>query len=231
MKKILLILSFVAMAFTASAEMKISGTLRSTDGKGIAGVTVSDGFTCVTTDAKGRYKMTTSSDAVHVFYSIPSAYKVNVKDGHPDFYQTLDSKVKKYDFTLTPNTSEEKQFRLIMLADPQAQCEFHVKRFERETVVDMRKYVDEQTLPCYGVTLGDMAYTEGKHKCNKYMEPMRKAMGYQNSHLLFFQTIGNHDFTEPPVKLSKGTSTYNLAYQRAFERRCAYCFDEGLYCR
>ena len=78
MKKILLILSFVAMAFTASAQMKISGTLRSTDGKGIAGVTVSDGFTCVTTDAKGRYKMTTSSDAVHVFYSIPSAYKVNV---------------------------------------------------------------------------------------------------------------------------------------------------------
>lgn len=218
MKKILLILSFVAMALTASAQMKISGTLRSTDGKGIAGVTVSDGFTCVTTDAKGRYKMTTSSDAVHVFYSIPSAYKVNVKDGHPDFYQTLDSKVKKYDFTLTPNTSEEKQFRLIMLADPQAQCEFHVKRFERETVVDMRKYVDEQTLPCYGVTLGDMAYTEGKHKCNKYMEPMRKAMGYQNSHLLFFQTIGNHDFTEPPVKLSKGTSTYNLAYQRAFEK-------------
>ena len=218
MKKILLILSFVAMAFTASAQMKISGTLRSTDGKGIAGVTVSDGFTCVTTDAKGRYKMTTSSDAVHVFYSIPSAYKVNVKDGHPDFYQTLDSKVKKYDFTLTPNTSDEKQFRLIMLADPQAQCEFHVKRFERETVVDMRKYVDEQTLPCYGVTLGDMAYTEGKHKCNKYMEPMRKAMGYQNSHLLFFQTIGNHDFTEPPVKLSKGTSTYNLAYQRAFEK-------------
>ena len=132
-------------------------------GNGIAGVTVSDGFSCVVTDANGRYKMTTSSDAVHVFYSIPSAYKVNVKDGHPDFYQTLEKGVKKYDFTLTPNPTEEKAFRLIMVADPQAQCEFHVKRFERETMPDIRQYVDAQTLPCYGVTLGDIVYTEGEN--------------------------------------------------------------------
>lgn len=214
----MLVAATLMFFFTASAQMKISGTLRSTDGKGIAGVTVSDGFTCVTTDAKGRYKMTTSSDAVHVFYSIPSAYKVNVKDGHPDFYQRLVAGVKKYDFTLTPNPTEEKQFRLLMVADPQAQCEFHVKRFERETVPDIRAYVDAQTLPCYGVTLGDVVYTEGKHKTNKFMEPMRRAMGYDNTHLLFFQTIGNHDFNEPPVTLDKGTSTYNLAYQRAFEK-------------
>ena len=218
MKRLMVVAATLIFFFTASAQMKISGTLRSTDGKGIAGVTVSDGFTCVTTDAKGRYKMTTSSDAVHVFYSIPSAYKVNVKDGHPDFYQRLEAGVKKYDFTLTPNPTEEKQFRLLMVADPQAQCEFHVKRFERETVPDIRAYVDAQTLPCYGVTLGDVVYTEGKHKTNKFMEPMRRAMGYDNSHLLFFQTIGNHDFNEPPVTLDKGTSTYNLAYQRAFEK-------------
>ena len=93
MRRFLLIVAAAVVALTASAQMKISGTLRDSNGKGIAGVTVSDGFSCVTTDAKGRYKMTTSSDAVHVFYSIPSAYKINVKDGHPDFYKVLDSKV------------------------------------------------------------------------------------------------------------------------------------------
>ena len=103
MKRFLLILAAAVFSLTVSAQMKISGTLRDGNGKGIAGVTVSDGFSCVTTDAKGRYKMTTSSDAVHVFYSIPSAYKVNVKDGHPDFYKRLDKKVKKYD----PETGEE----------------------------------------------------------------------------------------------------------------------------
>ena len=115
MKRFLLIVAAAVVALTASAQMKISGTLRDTNGKGIAGVTVSDGFSCVVRDAKGKYKMTTSSDAVHVFSSIPSAYKVNVKDGHPDFYQTLNSKVKKYDFTLTPNPTEEKAFRLLMI--------------------------------------------------------------------------------------------------------------------
>ena len=214
----MLVAAMLVMFFTTSAQMKISGTLRDTAGKGIAGVTVSDGFSCVITDAKGRYKLTTSSDAVHVFYSIPSAYKVSVKDGHPDFYKRLEKGVKKYDFTLEANPVEEKQFRLLMVADPQAQCEFHIKRFERETVPDIRAYVDAQTLPCYGVTLGDVVYTEGKHKTNKFMEPMRRAMGYDNSHLLFFQTIGNHDFNEPPVTLDEGTSTYNLAYQRAFEK-------------
>ena len=217
MKRFLLAVALFAVSMTASAQMNISGTLRDTKGNGIAGVTVSDGFSCVVTDAKGRYKMTTSSDAVHVFYSIPSAYKVNVKDGHPDFYKTLDKSVKKYDFTLTANPTEEKAFRLIMVADPQAQCEFHVKRFERETMPDIRQYVDAQTLPCYGITLGDIVYTEGEHKTNKFMEPMRRAMSYDNGHLLFFQTMGNHDFNDHPVKLDKGTSTYNLAYQRAFE--------------
>ena len=196
MKRFLLAVVLLAVSFAASAQMNISGTLRDTEGNGIAGVTVSDGFSCVVTDANGRYKMTTSSDAVHVFYSIPSAYKVNVKDGHPDFYQTLDKSIKKYDFTLTPNPTEEKAFRLIMVADPQAQCEFHVKRFERETMPDIRQYVDSQTVPCYGVTLGDIVYTEGEHNCNKYLVPMRNAMHYDNGHLLFFQTIGNHDFND-----------------------------------
>lgn len=217
MKRFFALVAFAAFAFAASAQIKISGTLTDTEGKGIAGVTVSDGFSCVTTDSNGYYKMVASTDAMHVFYSIPSAYKVNVKDGHPDFYKKIEKGVKKYDFTLTANPVEEKKFRLIMVADPQAQCEFHVKRFERETMPDIRKYVDEQSVPCYGITLGDIVYTEGEHNCNKYLVPMRNAMHYDNGHLIFFQTIGNHDFNDHPVKLDKGTSTYNLAYQRAFE--------------
>ena len=211
------LVALAVIAITASAQIKISGTLRDADGNGIAGVTVSDGFSCVTTDAKGNYRLNASTDAMHVFYSIPSAYKVNVKDGHPDFYQKIVKGVKKYDFTLTKNPTEEKAFRLLMISDPQAQCEFHVKRFETETVPDIREYVDAQSLPCYGVTLGDIVYTEGEHKCNKFLEPMREVMRCENTHVLLFQTIGNHDFNDHPVKLDKNTSTYNLAYQRAFE--------------
>ena len=115
MKRLMSLVALVVIAITASAQIKISGTLRDADGNGIAGVTVSDGFSCVTTDAKGNYRLNASTDAMHVFYSIPSAYKVNVKDGHPDFYKKIVKGVKRYDFTLTKNPTEEKAFRLLMV--------------------------------------------------------------------------------------------------------------------
>ena len=220
MKKNLIIALCVAFLWLpASAQMKISGTLRTDSGKPVAGVTVSDGFTNVTTDAKGRYKLTALPDAMYVFYSVPAEYAIPVKDGHPDFYTLLDKKIKKYDFTLTPlKNGVEKEFKLLCLADPQAQCDFHVKRFERETVPDIRAYVDKMAVPCYGVTLGDMSYTEGKHNATAMQPKVRKAMGYDNSHVLFFQTMGNHDNDFPPVKVDAHSSDINLAYQRPFER-------------
>lgn len=207
-----------SLAFSVSAQMKVSGTIKTTEGKPVAGVTVSDGFTCVLTDAKGQYKMTTSSDAYHVFYSIPSEFKVNNKDGHPDFYKKITPGVKKYDFTLEPLENKEDKFKLVVIADPQAQCMFHLKRFTRETVKDMRAMVDTFREPYYGITLGDMAYSEGKHNAVEFMPLMREAMGYDNSHILFFQTIGNHDNAFAPVTTDRHSSTFNLAYQRDFER-------------
>ena len=38
-------------------DFNISGSLKDTEGNGVAGVIVSDGFKCVKTDSRGRYKM------------------------------------------------------------------------------------------------------------------------------------------------------------------------------
>lgn len=163
MKKALLTLFAAAVCLSSAAQMKISGTVKDSAEKPVAGVVVSDGFSCANTDAKGRYRLAASKDAFYVFYSIPAEYGIATKDGHPDFYKKIEKGVKKYDFTLAPlEGGVEKEFKLVMVADPQAQCDFHVKRFERETVPDIRAYVDAQSVPCYGVTLGDMAYSEGK---------------------------------------------------------------------
>lgn len=218
MKRVMFSLLALIAAVSVTAQTKISGTVTDTSGKPVPGVVVSDGFSCTQTDAKGRYKIQASKDAFHVFYSVPAEYEVNAKDGHPDFYARIEKGRKRYDFQLKPLAGGiEKEFKLICLADPQAQCEFHVKRFSRETVPDIRAYVDAQTLPCYGVTLGDMAYSEGRHNAMRFMSKMRDAMGYENSHLLFFQTMGNHDNAYPPVSVDERSSTINLAYQRPFE--------------
>lgn len=218
MRKIILLLSILTVSAAAAAQTKITGRISDSAGKPVKGVVVSDGYSCVLTDAKGGYALTTNRDAMYVFYSVPSEYQVNSRDGHPDFYTRLEPNVKKYDFSLTRlNGGKEEAFRLFVVADPQAQCPFHVKRFERETVADIKAMVDIQKEPCYGLTLGDLGYTEGKHNATGMLPKMREAMGYDRSHLLFFQTIGNHDNAKAPVEADEHSSTFNIAYQRPFE--------------
>ncbi|MBR2961895.1 MAG: calcineurin-like phosphoesterase C-terminal domain-containing protein [Alistipes sp.] len=217
-KFLVLVAMMAAISFTAASQVKVSGTILDEGGKPVVGVAVTDGFTVVQTNAKGKFAFKTSPDATYVYYSIPAEYKVNVKDGHPDFYQRIERGKKRYDFTLNRlENGPEKTFRLIAVADPQAQCMFHVKRFSRETVVDIRQYVDSQTQPRYGVTLGDIGYTEGPFDCVPLLDDMRAAMAYDKTHLLFFQTYGNHDHIKGPVAADERSSTFNLAYQRAFE--------------
>ena len=60
------ILTTVLLAATATASLcakDIKGTVKDTEGKGIAGVVVSDGLNTVQTDAKGRFKMAADQDS------------------------------------------------------------------------------------------------------------------------------------------------------------------------
>ena len=73
MKKIIICFLTIAAAWSAEAR-DIKGTVKDTEGKGIAGVVVSDGLNTVQTDAKGRFKMDTDQDSRFVFISTPSGY-------------------------------------------------------------------------------------------------------------------------------------------------------------
>ena len=81
----------------------IFGYVKDNSGNPIQGVAVSDGFSVVTTDEKGYYEMTPSSDCWYIFISLPSEYEVPINNfGQPCFYQKYPSDKQQYDFTLTP---------------------------------------------------------------------------------------------------------------------------------
>ncbi|MBR5885231.1 MAG: hypothetical protein IKY93_01095, partial [Alistipes sp.] len=134
MKKIaLLLLAALGFATVATAQVvEVSGTIRTTDGAPIAGVVVTDGHTVMTTDAEGKYSFTRHAEAAYVYYSLPAEYRVPLRQGHPCFYKKLtDDKV--YDFVLQPlKGGKERDFRLVMVADPQCQNLRHVYRFHSE---------------------------------------------------------------------------------------------------
>ena len=104
-------------------DFNISGSLKDTEGKGVAGVIVSDGFKCVKTDSRGRYKMKRDSLARFIYFSVPAEFEVpthSATDRTACFYQAVSNKKKIYDFTLRRLPGgKETSYKMIVIGDPQ----------------------------------------------------------------------------------------------------------------
>ncbi len=111
------------------------------------------------------------------------------------------------------------------MADPQAhnsarspQKTADTERFRTETVVALNNRIGSSQ-HCYGVTLGDIVYSENGRNSNSGMPTMRSHFAKVN--MPVFQTMGNHDFTyfytSAPLTTDATSSTLYLKAQRKFE--------------
>ena len=98
MKKLLSIILLTTIAISSLTAKEIKGTVKDTEGKGVAGVVVSDGLNTVVTDSKGRYKIDADMDSRFVFISTPSGYVSSTLGRNNLFYKEIKADVKKYDF-------------------------------------------------------------------------------------------------------------------------------------
>ena len=81
----------------SAAKKSITGTV-TCDGKGVAGVVVTDGINLTKTDAKGAYSLPTKVKDPHcqfVHISIPSGYEAERIGNAPQFFKRVDPKAKK----------------------------------------------------------------------------------------------------------------------------------------
>ena len=118
MKRILITIICIAAAALSVGAKNIKGTVKDTEGKGLAGVVVSDGLNVVQTDTKGRFVMDTDSESRFVFISTPAGYKSAVLDGETLYYKKL-GVAKKYDFVVEKKAKDDTNHNLIVIADPQ----------------------------------------------------------------------------------------------------------------
>lgn len=206
------------------------GIVMDNTGTPIEGVVVSDGFSCVESDANGVYQMARNKDAYHVFYRIPADRAVPMANGLPCFWQKLSSSQQRYDFTLSAQQAVETNFTLFCVADPQVQSNSDVSRFESETIPDIKKHAATFSTPVYGVTLGDVLFnTSTVNVFPTLMAKMGNVMHQDNAGIPLFQVMGNHDNSMKP-KISEGSSNYDLGGRREFESKfgpCDYSFDRG----
>ncbi|HKZ66206.1 MAG TPA: metallophosphoesterase N-terminal domain-containing protein [Chitinophagaceae bacterium] len=69
---------------------KIKGQVLS-NGKGIKNVVVSDGYTVIATDAKGKYEIEPHAAATNIFISTPSGYAFKNENGIARHYYSLNN--------------------------------------------------------------------------------------------------------------------------------------------
>ncbi len=234
MKKLVLLIISIALCSSAFGAKvlppDVKGCVKDTYGNPIAGVAVSDGYTVVLTDAEGKYCFPRIPEAYQVFISIPSEYEVPLRQGQPVFYKKLEDR-PAYDFVLKPlKNGPEKEFNLFLVADPQCQWVWHVRRLREEAVADMKAYAGKCKGPDYAITLGDIAYSEG-HRNTNYLLPMiRQEFSAENTGMPVFQTVGNHDFEYPLTAVEEGSPTISVRRHRYFEDMFGpanYSFNRG----
>ena len=203
----------------------VTGKITYDDGTPAADVVVSDGFSCVKTDANGNYSLKPHKETWYIFYSIPADCEVPINSyGQPAFFTKYSSTSKTYDFTLTRMPAKEDKFALFCFADVQCANTSQINRFKNESVPDIYAHAKSKGIPCYGVTLGDVAYSQGTRNCEALMPTLRNAMAKDIMGMPVFQTMGNHDYsyifseTDPQPCTGYQDLEFQLKAQRSFEK-------------
>lgn len=169
----------------------ITGTVKDESGKPLAGVAVTDGTSIVSTNARGHYRIASTSEASFVYITLPAGYAVPVEKGCAAFYSRLrpDSKgLCKADFSLKRLQQNDEHHFTIVWADTQISTPEQAQQLMDGPVPDTRRLIAElqKTGPVQGITVGDIIWDAPA------MVPYYKK-AVEATGIPFFQVLGNHD--------------------------------------
>lgn len=171
------------------------------ESKPLAGVVVSDGFACTTTDGKGRYSLKSPCPerTRFAFASIPTGYEPVMSSGFPVFFTKLDAyknnKPREANIVLAKASRSQDEYNIVFSADPQVRprsSTWHEQyAFSSEAVLTdyfahLKDIGASSSCPCYGIVLGDVAYNYPESFAS--YQKLIPTVGYP-----YFSVIGNHD--------------------------------------
>ena len=180
----------LSTAASGTLEVRqISGCV-SSQGRGLAGVAVTDGSNIVLTDSMGRYSLATLSLSQFIYITTPSGYDVPVASGSiPQFYHTLTPSDSIYDFHLTPSATDDNRHAFVVHTDVQVTSKADVAQFSKQIVTDTKQtlqHLASQGYKVFGTDCGDIVgdtpslFDDYIRACQVLDTP-------------FFRIIGNHD--------------------------------------
>ena len=187
MKKVLIAVLALVVAFAPAEARKVKGTVRGA-GEPLSKVIVTDGVHFTTTDARGAYTLKVAKDARFVHIVTPSGFTAPYSSGTVEFYKPLTGK-RKYDFDLQ-RTQQTADYNLFAIADPQMKPA-HLAQFTAEPLEDLvaqaKKYAAQA--PTVAIALGDIGWNI-LDVFGEYKASMAK------TGIPCYGIIGNHDHNQ-----------------------------------
>jgi hypothetical protein len=200
--------NFIPAKALMPAGQKIKGRVLSA-GKALQGVVISDGYTVVATDKRGKYEFEPHPDAVAVFLSTPSGYEFIHQNGVARHYRLLSdlNDKKEIDFELIPLTKNDDEHQFIIWADPQVKNDKDVEKMMMQSVPDTKKIIAAAGADAliHGITVGDIVWDE-----LQLFADYDKAVGEMG--IPFFQCLGNHDMDYRKGGDETSDDTFTKAY-------------------
>ncbi len=212
MKHIFLAAAACALMSATLQAAVVSGKITS-DGKGVAGVPVSDGITVVTTDATGNYSINTDKKLGYVFYTLPSGYEPTVAGApcEPAIWAHLapGESDEVHNFEIRP--VDNRRFDLVVITDVHlADRADDLQQFHEGFMTRIKDFVAASEVPVYTVALGDLSWDrywyEREYGPAQFMATLRE----EEYPTLFFPVTGNHD-NDPAAEPGTGKTDFEAA--------------------
>ncbi|OIN60067.1 calcineurin-like phosphoesterase C-terminal domain-containing protein [Arsenicibacter rosenii] len=173
----------------APAPPRLSGRVTS-NGKGVANVSVTDGFTVVQTDANGRYSLVADGHAEFVYISIPAGYAFPHDKGTARFYQPISATNDPVtvDFVLEKLPVDDTKHHFVVWADTQMISKADAELLKTGAAPDLRDLVAAYPKGAlfHGIGCGDLVWDHFE-----LYDDYRQAIA--TTGIPFFNVIGNHD--------------------------------------
>jgi hypothetical protein len=174
--------------YTSLKQPLVKGKV-SAKGKGLANISVSDGYDIVQTNAKGQFTLQPHSNARFIFIIQPAGYQFPHNNGIANFYTTIDPSKKEQvvEFALVPLEVSDDKHAFIIWGDTQILDKEDARQLNEISAPETRKVIESLgNQPVHGIALGDLVFD----KFDLY--PDYKA-AVAKTGVPFFQVIGNHD--------------------------------------
>lgn len=211
MLKFLFIIAIALGSFipnVSAAKKSITGTV-TCNGKGVAGVVVTDGVNMTKTDAQGAYALPTKVKDPHcqfVHISIPSGYEVERIGNAPQFYKRVNPELRKQSFDFKLTKVDQSSYTVYAIADihvTNGRFKWNHKedkeRFKASLVKSLNECVNSTKTPTYIISLGDMTHPGSRpgYKGRTVGYSFKNYMEDTKVDAPIFNSMGNHDHNKP----------------------------------